>query len=92
MSTRSGLWLAALLAGALSMAPASELRAQSDQCASRETRIACSMQCCGRKSCPPACEIDCVKLCVDACANAGKKASFEAQKQTLQRRCGYRPG
>lgn len=91
MSIRSGLWLAALLTGGLSMALGPAPQAQGDQCASREMRIACSMQCCGRKSCPPACEIDCVKLCVDACGNAGKKAGFEAQKQTLQRRCGYRP-
>lgn len=91
MSTGSALWLTALLAGALLLAPGPAPRAQSDQCASREMRVACSMQCCGRKSCPPACEIDCVKLCVDACGNASKKVTFEAQKQTLQRRCGYKP-
>lgn len=90
MSKGSRLGLAALLAGALLMPLVPAPQAQGDQCAGRETRIACSTQCCGRKSCPPSCEIDCVKLCVDGCRDPAKKVTFEAQKSTLQRRCGYR--
>ena len=59
----------ALVAGAAMVAWASAGAAQENVCAAADQRQACSFQCCGRRSCPPSCEVDCVKRCVDACSS-----------------------
>jgi uncharacterized lipoprotein YbaY len=59
-----------------------------DVCAAQDKRLACSVQCCGRRSCPPSCEVDCVKSCVDACAAPAKMAAHKARMRELQIRCG----
>lgn len=62
--------------------------AQENACAAQDKRQACSVQCCGRKSCPPSCEVDCVKACVDACASPAAQQTFSARLRALQIRCG----
>jgi hypothetical protein len=62
--------------------------AQGDACAAQDKRQACSMQCCGRRSCPPSCEIDCVKACVDACSSVERTRAHHARLRELQIRCG----
>lgn len=59
-------------------------------CGAQNRRQACSYQCCGRRSCPPTCEVDCVKVCVDACAAPDRFQSFIAGIRQLQVRCGNR--
>jgi hypothetical protein len=63
-------------------------QAQADICSSPDRRQACSFQCCGRRSCPPSCEIDCVKVCVDACASPERTRSLSGRMRDLQIRCG----
>ena len=83
-------WLATTgLLGALLMT-ASPGKAQENACTAKDTRQACSVQCCGRWSCPPSCEVDCVKACVDACSAPDRGASFGERKRSLQLRCGNR--
>ena len=62
--------------------------AQENACAASDPRQACSYQCCGRRSCPPSCEVDCVKLCVDACSSQTRSLAYDSRKRDLQLRCG----
>ncbi len=62
--------------------------AQENACAASDPRQACSYQCCGRRSCPPSCEVDCVKLCVDACGSQTRSLAYDNRKRDLQLRCG----
>lgn len=62
--------------------------AQENACAAQDPRQACSYQCCGRRSCPPSCEVDCVKLCVDACGSQTRSLAYDNRKRDLQLRCG----
>ena len=62
--------------------------AQGNACATPDPRQACSYQCCGRRSCPPSCEVDCVKLCVDACGSQTRSLAYDSRKRDLQLRCG----
>jgi hypothetical protein len=80
----------ALLAGAIILGWASPGAAQENACAAQDVRQACSFQCCGRRSCPPSCEVDCVKLCVDACSSQTRSMAYGARKRDLQLRCGNR--
>lgn len=73
-------------AAALLFSAASE--AQDNVCAAQDKRQACSYQCCGRRACPPSCEVDCVKVCVDACNAPAKQEAYGAVKRQLQLRCG----
>lgn len=60
-----------------------------DQCASSAQQRSCSMQCCGRTSCAPACQADCVRACIDVCRAPQKQASFQGQLNEMKQRCGY---
>jgi hypothetical protein len=80
----------ALLAGAVILGWASSGAAQENACAAQDVRQACSFQCCGRRSCPPSCEVDCVKLCVDASSSQTRSMAYGARKRDLQLRCGNR--
>jgi hypothetical protein len=62
--------------------------AQENACAASDPRQACSYQCCGRRSCPPSCEVDCVKVCVDACGSQTRSLAYDSRKRDLQLRCG----
>lgn len=68
--------------------PAVSSLAQENACAAQDKRQACSVQCCGRKSCPPSCEVDCVKSCVDACASPAAQQTHNAKLREMQIRCG----
>ncbi|HZQ38170.1 MAG TPA: hypothetical protein VFD32_19730 [Dehalococcoidia bacterium] len=82
-----------LAAAALWLAWASAAPAQENACAAQNVRRACSVQCCGRWSCPPSCEVECVKLCVDACGSQTRSLTYSTRKRELQLRCGNRsPG
>ena len=84
-------WLgAAGLAGAAMLLAASSSVAQENVCSAKDKRQACSVQCCGRWSCPPSCEVDCVKACVDACNAPDRVQAYESRKRSLQLRCGNR--
>jgi hypothetical protein len=79
----------ALVAGTCMFAWSSVGAAQENVCAAADKRQACSFQCCGRRSCPPSCEVDCVKRCVDACEGpATRSMEYGARKRELQQRCG----
>ena len=81
--------LAAVLANVLALlVAASSAMAQENACAASDPRQACSFQCCGRRSCPPSCEVDCVKLCVDACGSQTRSLAYDNRKRDLQLRCG----
>jgi hypothetical protein len=88
MSIASKLLSIAVVAGAAMLTSASLGEAQDNVCAAQDKRQACSVQCCGRRSCPPSCEVDCVKLCVDACAAPDRAQAYGARKRELQIRCG----
>lgn len=88
MSICSKLLQVALVAGAAMLAWASAGAAQENACAAQDQRQACSFQCCGRRSCPPSCEVDCVKLCVDACSSSTRSLAYNSRKRELQVRCG----
>ena len=88
MSICAKLLQAALVAGATTLAWTSAGVAQENVCAAPDQRQACSMQCCGRRSCPPSCEVDCVKLCVDACSSQTRSLAYNSRKRDLQLRCG----
>ena len=66
------------------LAWASAGAAQDNVCAAADQRQACSFQCCGRRSCPPSCEVDCVKRCVDACSSQTRSLDYGARKRELQ--------
>jgi hypothetical protein len=78
----------AMLAGAAWLLSAAGGYAQDNVCAAQDKRQACSFQCCGRRSCPPSCEVDCVKVCVDACSAPDRALAYGARKRELQIRCG----
>ena len=75
------------LIGMVMFAAAGGAQAQ-DACAAPDKQQACSVQCCGRNSCPPACELDCVKSCVDGCGSEMKRGIFRRDLKTMQIRCG----
>jgi hypothetical protein len=60
-----------------------------DQCASSAQQRTCSMQCCGRTSCAPACQADCVRACIDVCRAPQKQATYQGQLTEMKQRCGY---
>jgi hypothetical protein len=68
----------------------STAQAQANACDSQAQRATCSEQCCGRKSCPPACEADCVRACVAACKDPSQASSYQNQMRSFQQRCGNR--
>ena len=84
----SNLVRTALLAATVMVAWASAGAAQENVCAAQDQRQACSFQCCGRRSCPPSCEVDCVKLCVDACSSQTRSLAYNSRKRDLQIRYG----
>jgi hypothetical protein len=88
MSVCSKLLQVAIVAGAAMLACSSASVAQENACAAQDQRQACSFQCCGRRSCPPSCEVDCVKRCVDACSSPTRSLEYGARKRELQLRCG----
>jgi hypothetical protein len=88
MSICSKLLQVAIVAGAAMLACSSASVAQENACAAQDQRQACSFQCCGRRSCPPSCEVDCVKLCVDACSSQTRSLAYNSRKRELQLRCG----
>ena len=88
MSIWSKLLQVAIVAGAAILAYSSTGMAQENACAAQDQRQACSFQCCGRRSCPPSCEVDCVKLCVDACSSQTRSLTYNSRKRELQVRCG----
>jgi hypothetical protein len=88
MSICSKLLQVAIVAGAAMLACSSAGVAQENACAAQDQRQACSFQCCGRRSCPPSCEVDCVKLCVDACSSQTRSLAYNSRKRELQLRCG----
>ena len=90
MSIGARVLQSAVVAGVAMLAWASAGAAQENVCAAQDLRQACSFQCCGRRSCPPSCEVDCVKLCVDACSSQTRSMAYNARKRELQIRCGNR--
>jgi len=80
--------IATLIIGTAALAWATGGAAQENACAASDPRQACSYQCCGRRSCPPSCEVDCVKLCVDACGSQTRSLAYNSRKRDLQLRCG----
>jgi hypothetical protein len=88
MSICAKLLQVAIVAGAAVFGWASTGVAQDNACAAPDLRQACSFQCCGRRSCPPSCEVDCVKFCVDACNSPSRSLAYGARKRELQVRCG----
>lgn len=84
----SQLVLGAALAFASMAMAGPGVQAQSDPCAAPDRRVACSHQCCGRRSCPPTCEVDCVKVCVDGCTSASRRSVYVSRLRELQIRCG----
>ena len=89
MSIHATVLAAATLIGAALFA-SSTAQAQANACDSQAQRAACSEQCCGRKSCPPACEADCVRACVAACKDPSQASSYQNQMRSFQQRCGNR--
>jgi hypothetical protein len=93
MSICSKFMMMAMVCVGAMLAWASAGTAQENVCAAQDQRQACSFQCCGRRSCPPSCEVDCVKRCVDACNPANpttRSLEYGARKRELQLRCGNR--
>jgi hypothetical protein len=90
MSICAKLMRVAMVAGAGMLAWASVGAAQENACTAQDQRQACSFQCCGRRACPPSCEVDCVKLCVDACSSQTRSLAYNSRKRELQVRCGNR--
>jgi hypothetical protein len=88
MSICTKLLQAALVASVGVLAWTSAGVAQENACAAQDQRQACSFQCCGRRACPPSCEVDCVKLCVDACSSQTRSLAYNNRKRELQVRCG----
>ena len=63
-----------------------------DGCTSPAKNRECSLQCCGRTTCAPSCQGDCVRQCIDACRMPQLRSRFNSQLPNLQARCGYRSG
>ncbi len=89
MSIHATVLAVATLIGA-SLLASSAVQAQANPCDSQSQRITCSQQCCGGKTCAPACEADCVRACVAACKNPSAASSYNSQLSTYQKRCGNR--
>ena len=89
MSIHATVLAAATLIGTALLA-SSGAQAQANACDSQAQRAACSEQCCGRRSCPPACEADCVRACVAACKDPSQASSYQNQMRSFQQRCGNR--
>lgn len=89
MSIHATVLAAATLIGMALYAP-SAVRAQANACDSQAQRATCSEQCCGRRTCPPACEADCVRACVAACKNPAQAPTYQNQMRSFQQRCGNR--
>lgn len=83
------LSVAVAIAAAIALPAASVAQ---DQCASSAQQRTCSMQCCGRTSCGPACQADCVRACVEVCRAPQKQTSFQGQLNEMKQRCGYVSG
>ena len=77
-----------VVAATMTLAWAPAGMAQGNVCSASDKRQACSFECCGRRSCPPSCEVDCVKPCVDACSSPALLSAYTARKRELQIRCG----
>jgi len=60
-----------------------------ENCTSSAHLRKCSLECCGRTSCAPSCQSDCVRACIDVCRRPQKQESYLGQLKTMQRRCGY---
>ena len=90
MSMWASLAGGAVAAGLGLLAVSSGASGEGNVCADPNVRQACSYQCCGRRSCPPSCEVDCVKLCVDGCSSQTRSLAYNARKRELQIRCGHR--
>jgi hypothetical protein len=81
--------LAAVVA-ALGVAAAFPLGARAqDACSSAVTQRQCSLDCCGRLDCTPGCQAYCVRACIEACRDPGKRASYQNQLPGMKNRCGY---
>jgi hypothetical protein len=87
---RKVLWTTAA-AGALLLALPLPGRAQ-DACSTPAKYRECSQDCCGRGTCSPACQGDCVRLCVEACRAPAAQSIYQQQLPQLRERCGYRQG
>lgn len=60
-----------------------------DICASSAQQRKCSLQCCGRTSCAPSCQADCVRACIGVCRAPQAQADFDRQLSDMRQRCGY---
>lgn len=89
MSVRATAFSVAMLICATLLSPSSA-DAQANPCDSQSQRVICSQQCCGGKTCAPACEADCVRACVAACKNPSAASSYTNQLSSYQKRCGNR--
>jgi hypothetical protein len=87
MSLRMSMLSAAVAVAATVGLPL--VSAAQDVCTSSAQQRTCSMQCCGRWSCAPSCQADCVRACIDVCRAPQKQASFQGQLNDMRRRCGY---
>lgn len=83
----SGLVATALLSVALAMPAAAQ---NASYCAGANRHASCSLYCCGRAGCAPACEGDCVKACTDACAEPARQPAFAAATDGMRQRCGFK--
>ena len=88
MSVASRLFRGILVAGAIMMVLPPSTQAQGNVCESQAKRRECSEQCCGRRSCSPSCEVDCVRACVDACKNPALFSAYNGRLRDLRIRCG----
>jgi hypothetical protein len=86
---RTVLWAIAMAAAMMLTAPPG--RAQ-DACSTPATYKSCSQECCGRSTCSPACQGDCVKLCVEACRAPAARSIYQQRLPELRVACGYRQG
>jgi hypothetical protein len=89
MPIRATLFSAVMLAFASSLS-SSAANAQANPCDSQAQRVTCAQQCCGGKTCAPACEADCVRACVTACKNPSAASTYTSQLSAYQKRCGNR--
>lgn len=89
-SRRRAWWLVAMACAAgVALPPAGQAQ---DQCASPAKQRECSFECCGRATCAPSCQGDCVRLCIDGCRSPQVQSQYKQQLSILQARCGYRSG
>jgi hypothetical protein len=79
----------ALIAAAVWLVAPSPSEAQVAACTAPDKQTACAVLCCGRSPCPPSCQSDCVRPCIDSCASTATQQAFGSQLSRLQARCGY---